>query len=162
MSWWADISGIVGLVVGVVGLAVTVWTFWKVKSIKGTLDFHKRKRVFKVRLLEHYRELESYALRVSSGAFSRKNIDVAKIVEIIAALEKLCDNVISLDTDHRISPEKLINLRNESVRFMHNIPSDQQLAKELLKSLSPLTNALKEEVRVFLDNVRAEIEENEL
>ncbi len=142
---------------GIAGLIVALWTLCKVQNVRDTLDLHKRKRVFSIRLPEHYEELLLLSSTISEAAYGKKNADVSIIVESVAALEKMCDNIVILDTDCSISPDKLKCLETLSRVFLSEISNDPKTIKDELKKLCPATHTLKEEVRAFLENMKAEV-----
>ena len=135
----------------IVGLVVTVWTCWKVKAVKDAIDLHKRERAFRLRLPELLAELEKHVLVISSAANSRKKFDEGVVVSVLA----ICSNIRNLDTKKNISIIKLQRLEELSKSFLEHIPQDQQL-KSVLKQLYPVCIALKEDIRMFLDNTKVE------
>ena len=94
---FSDWIGILGLGVGTAGLILTLFTFWKVKTIQAVVDELQNRHLLRVRVPEILNELKRISDDLfdlntrTSKAFSRKTID--RIQKNISTVRVGCNNI---------------------------------------------------------------------
>lgn len=134
-------------------------TFWNVRSVRSTLEIFRKKRLLQVRLPDHLEELNEASIRIAKAAYTSGNsrIDVPTVVASMEIIAKICENIKNLDDTKLISLAKLNDLEN-LIKQTSTSQERKQLQQEL-KELCPKISALIEEIRVSLDNTKAEVDD---
>ncbi|MCL2305045.1 MAG: hypothetical protein FWC43_06840 [Planctomycetaceae bacterium] len=91
---FSDWVGILGLGIGTVGLVLTLFTFWKVKTIQAVVAMMQRKHLFAVRVPEHVKELKLIASRVLAWKLKPpKDADFHLVAESLAKTRNICVSI---------------------------------------------------------------------
>jgi hypothetical protein len=163
LSFWADVSGILGLVIGVIGLRVTVWTFCKVQTVEDALKSYKRKRSFGEQLPRQLRELKRISPLVSDAAYPEnpgQSLDIPSLLGEIERVLNICEEITLDDIDCLISPDKVSTLlslcRTVSDAPSHNRMSLRQELKPISQKINALVGEIKNRQRKILTEVANE------
>ncbi len=89
LSFWANVSGILGLVTGVAGLVFTVWTWRKAGSIEKTLNETQNKHLLSVRAPEYIKRLRDISKKIIVLLDRNDNVQ-ADLTPLIAETQVLC------------------------------------------------------------------------
>ena len=91
---FSDWAGIAGLGVGIASLILTLFTFWKVKTIQVVVATMQRKHLFAVRVPEHIKELKLIASRVLAWKLKPpKEADFHMVAESLAKTRNICASI---------------------------------------------------------------------
>ena len=90
---FSDWTGIAGLLVGIAGLTLTLFTFWKVKTIQAVVVVMQRKHLFAVRVPEHIDELKLIVAQVLTWRANPPKEDFHLIAESLAKIKNICASI---------------------------------------------------------------------
>ena len=91
---FSDWAGIAGLGVGIASLILTLFTFWKVKTIQAVVATMQRKHLFAVRVPVHVKELKRIAFQVLVWkAKPPKEEDFHLVAESLVKIKNICVSI---------------------------------------------------------------------
>ncbi|MDR2115142.1 MAG: hypothetical protein LBP87_02050 [Planctomycetaceae bacterium] len=160
----ADWCGIAGLAVSLIGLFLTLLTFWKVQSVKETIETERQKRILQNRLSEYHNQfvdarnfiLAVYDLNVDNTNIGRVSAEI--IIQLVAII-KCCKQIKKYDQLQRLEWSDIEELKKEteivSSHFSERSPN-LKIPKDELWKLLPKLETIIRNIEDFQKNQIAE------
>jgi len=109
---FSDWAGIAGLGVGIASLILTLFTFWKVKTIQGVVATMQRKHLFSVRVPKHVEELRLITFQVLAWkAKPPEEADFHLVAESFAKIKSICASIREYCESDAVFSQQFSSLR---------------------------------------------------
>ncbi len=150
LTFWAEISGILGLVIGIIGLVVTVWTYQKAGLIENVLAGVNVEHLLSSRSPDYIKTLDSFQRRIKRLLKQES----PELVSFLAEIQRLCKTIMD-KTDTLISGKKHgWHPVKESLNILYtfvtkHLPSANTIQNECdLNTLLQYISALKSDIEI--------------
>ncbi len=92
LSFWADVSGFLGLVIGAIGLVLTYWTYQNTDSIQKAVNEADTRHVLSVRSSDYMAELLGIAQKILALMKRKGNIQ-GDLTLILTDIKGVCKTI---------------------------------------------------------------------